>query len=216
MSNKKKARTKMEDFNSVINKLLADGNGLSAREQQVLRYRLIDNKTLQQVGTLWAMSRERVRQIEEKAYWKLGMGTSKDSINALKKMRKEKWEQEVNKLLKLVEPIRLKEKKPFTQIFKDLGLKHSFLTVSVARKFYDKYPMSTPEGRVLNDRDRKMIEYKQKHPYTTQVELAKMFNVYAGQISRKFQHMGIKWNDVRKGREYTQPMIQDGINKKVH
>ena len=209
----RKARTKMEDFNSVINKLLADGNGLSAREQQVLRYRLIDNKTLQQVGTLWAMSRERVRQIEQKAYWKLGMGTSKDSINALKKMRKDKWEQEVNKLLELVEPIRLKEKKAFTEIFRDLGMKPSLVTMAVTRKFYEKYPMQTPEGRVLSDRDRKMIEYKQKHPYTTQVELAKLFNIYAPQISRKFKQMGVKWTDVRKGKDYTQPVITDGVYK---
>ena len=207
----KKARTKMEDYNSVINKLLADGNGLSAREQQVLRYRLIDNKTLQQVGTLWAMSRERVRQIEQQAYWKLGMGTSKDSINALKKMRKDKWEQEVKKLLKLVEPIRLKEKKAFTEIYRDLGMKPSLITIAVTRKFYEKYPMQTPEGRVLSDRDRKMIEYKQKHPYTTQVELAKMFNVHAPQISRKFQQMGVKWTDVRKGKHYTQPVSTDSI-----
>ena len=203
----------MEDFNSVINKLLADGNGLSAREQQVLRYRLIDNKTLQQVGTLWAMSRERVRQIEEKAYWKLGMGTSKDSINALKKMREHKREQEVDKLLELVEPIRLKEKKAFTEIFRDLGMKPSLVTMAVTRKFYQKYPMQTPEGRVLSDRDRKMIEYKQKHPYTTQEELAKMFNVHAPQISRKFQQMGVKWTDVRKGKDYTQPIVTDSIYK---
>ena len=209
----RKARTKMEDFNSVINKLLADGNGLSAREQQVLRYRLIDNKTLQQVGTLWAMSRERVRQIEEKAYWKLGMGTSKDSINALKKMREHKREQEVDKLLELVEPIRLKEKKAFTEIFRDLGMKPSLVTMAVTRKFYQKYPMQTPEGRVLSDRDRKMIEYKQKHPYTTQVELAKLFNIYAPQISRKFKQMGVKWTDVRKGKDYTQPIVTDSIYK---
>ena len=209
----RKARTKMEDFNSVINKLLADGNGLSVREQQVLRYRLIDNKTLQQVGTLWAMSRERVRQIEQKAYLKLGIGSSKDSINALKKMREHKREQEVDKLLELVEPIRLKEKKAFTEIFRDLGMKPSLVTMAVTRKFYQKYPMQTPEGRVLSDRDRKMIEYKQKHPYTTQVELAKMFNVHAPQISRKFQQMGVKWTDVRKGKDYTQPIVTDSIYK---
>ena len=76
--------------------------------------------------------------------------------------------------------------------------------------------MSTPEGRVLSDRDKKMIEYKQLHPYTTQVELAKMFNIYAGQISRKFKHMGVKWNDVRKGKDYTQPVITDAVYKNGH
>ena len=63
---------KMMILSEELNKVIET---LSPREQKVitLRYGLIDgqNRTLDDIGKMFCITRERIRQIEERALWKL-------------------------------------------------------------------------------------------------------------------------------------------------
>ena len=52
-----------------LNRLITER--LTERERRVLELRYRDNKTLQEVGDIFSFTRERTRQIELKAFWKL-------------------------------------------------------------------------------------------------------------------------------------------------
>ncbi len=141
---------------------------LDARSWEVLGHRLGINgvraKTLQEIGNLFNLSRERVRQIEKKA-----------------------------------------SRRPFSEIAKMLGMdytRHQFQ--NAMQMFYKKYK-NTPEAEIMTDELMAMVEYKAKHPFVTQLELAKKFNVHSPVVSRKFKRLGLEWKDVRSMEGYVRP-----------
>ena len=63
-------KTLIPDVEERIWKKIENSN-LGERELKILRYRMVDGLTLEQVGKLLGVTRERVRQIEAKAFRKL-------------------------------------------------------------------------------------------------------------------------------------------------
>jgi len=182
---------------------------LDARSWEVLGHRLGINgvraKTLQEIGNLFNLSRERVRQIEKKAYDKLGIGSSKDSIEINRLSREEEFDKESIDILETITPVRFETRRPFSEIAKMLGMdytRHQFQ--NAMQMFYKKYK-NTPEAEIMTDELMAMVEYKAKHPFVTQLELAKKFNVHSPVVSRKFKRLGLEWKDVRSMEGYVRP-----------
>tara|TARA_R110002020_G_scaffold9982_4_gene38743 strand:- start:395 stop:988 length:594 start_codon:yes stop_codon:yes gene_type:complete len=192
----------------IIKTLEAKRHLLDDRETDILASRLgLDGtaKTLQQLGNLYGLTRERVRQLEQGAYKKIGVGSSKDSKKAGQLIRHELFDKESLEILEAITLKRFKTRRPFTEIAKMLGMDYPSPQFQMAvRMFFKKYK-NTPEAEVLSDDAKAMIEYKEKHPLTTQKELGKKFNVYNPEISRKYKRLGLKWKDVRFVEEYTRP-----------
>jgi len=183
--------------------------GLDSREQEVLERRLGIGHTaqsLQQIGDeLGGLSRERIRQLEKGAYEKLGMGSSKDSIQNNRLVREERNDKLVMDIFARIEPIRLAERKNFRTIAKKLGMNYASAHYTQAvQLFYKRH--GHPE--LLSDRDKEMIEYKMTHPFITQVDLARKFKVHNPTVCRKFKRMGIPWNDVRALAGYVKPTLK--------
>lgn len=60
--------------------LLLESGDLSSKEKEVLKYRFYEKLTLKEVGEMWGVTKERVRQIQVKALSRLKEELSKDPI----------------------------------------------------------------------------------------------------------------------------------------
>ena len=60
--------------------MLLQSDSLSPREKEVLNYRFHEKLTLKEVGVIWGLTKERVRQIQNKALAKLKEGLIQDPI----------------------------------------------------------------------------------------------------------------------------------------
>ena len=200
-------------MNEIQTKVLAaweqNNKLLDARSWEVLGHRLGINgaraKTLQEIGDMYNLTRERVRQLEKNAFDTLGIGSSKDSILINRLAREEKFDKESIDILEAITPLRFETRRPFSEIAKMLGMDYTRHEFQNAMQMFYKKHKNTPEAEIMTDELMAMVEYKQKHPFITQIELAKKFNIHSPVISRKFKRLGLEWKDVRSMKGYVRP-----------
>ena len=200
-------------MNEIQTKVLAareqNNKLLDARSWEGLGHRLGINgaraKTLQEIGDMYNLTRERVRQLEKNAFDTLGIGSSKDSILINRLAREEKFDKESIDILEAITPLRFETRRPFSEIAKMLGMDYTRHEFQNAMQMFYKKHKNTPEAEIMTDELMAMVEYKQKHPFITQIELAKKFNIHSPVISRKFKRLGLEWKDVRSMEGYVRP-----------
>ena len=200
-------------MNEIQTKVLAaweqNNKLLDARSWEVLGHRLgiigARAKTLQEIGDMYNLTRERVRQLEKNAFDTLGIGSSKDSILINTLAREEKFDKESIDILEAITPLRFETRRPFSEIAKMLGMDYTRHEFQNAMQMFYKKHKNTPEAEIMTDELMAMVEYKQKHPFITQIELAKKFNIHSPVISRKFKRLGLEWKDVRSMEGYVRP-----------